>query len=184
MNIQDFWDKAVKKTEIIRPRVTPLHTHDVTHLPYISLSESAVNTGDTVVRRGEVTVEKPAIVLPYNAPQFEGFDFEKEMHTDGAGRGRFETVPYFFLLRGIQFPAMKYNNKSYSVDVYEGSLSQAIQHHKATLQQSENVRTGLIAGPEDCWQFSVILFVCSQVARSADGDIKRLLDDMRRFDRS
>ena len=52
------------------------------------------------------------------------------------------------------------------------------------LQQHENVHSGLIAGPEDCWQFSVILFVCSQVARSADGDIKRLLDDMERFERS
>ena len=178
MNIQEFWEKAVRKTEIVRPRVTPLHTHAVTHLPYISLSESAVNSGDTVVRRGEVMVEKPSIVLPYNLPQFEGFDFENQMHVNE------DLFKSFLLVRGVQFPAMKYNNKSYSVDVYEGGLSKAIEHHKVLLQQQENVHSGLIAGPEDCWQFSVILFVCSQVSRSADGDIKRLLDDMGRFERS
>lgn len=178
MNIQDSWDKAVKKTEIVRPRVTPLSTFSVTHLPYVCLSESAVNSGDTVVRRGEVLVEKPSIVLPYNMPQFEGFDFEKEMHVNE------DLFKSFLLVRGVQFPALKYNNKSHSIDVYEGGLSKAIEHHKTMLQQSENVHTGLIAGPEDIWQFSVILFVCSQVARSVDGDVKRLLDDMGRFDRS
>ncbi len=178
MNIQDIWEKAVKKTEIIRPRVTPLSSYDVTHLPYVCLSESAVNTGDTVVRRGEVMVQKPTIVLPHNMPQFEGFDFEKEMQVNE------DLFRSFLLVRGVQFPAMKYNNKSYSVDVHEGSLSKAIEHHKTLLQRHENVHTGLIAGPEDCWQFSVILFVCSQIARSADGDIRRLLDDMGRFDRS
>jgi hypothetical protein len=172
VNIQDSWEKAVKKTEIIRPRVSGLSTISVTHLPYVCLSESAVNAGDTVVRRGEVLVQKPSIVLPFNMPQFEGFDFEKEMHVNE------ELFKSFLLVRGVQFPALKYNNKSHSIDVHEGGLSKAIEYYKAMLQQSENVHTGLIAGPEDCWQFSVILFICSQVVRSADGDIKRLLDDM------
>ena len=170
MNIQDAWDKAVRKTEIVRPRVLPLQTHSVTRLPYICLSESSVNPGDTAVRRGEVIVEKPAIVLPQNLPQFEGFDLEKEMHVNE------DLFKSFLLVRGVQFPAMKYNNKNSSVDVFEGGLSKAIERYKKDLQQSENVHTGLIAGPEDCWQFSVLLFVCSQVARSADGDIRRLLD--------
>ena len=178
MNIQEMWDKAVRKTEIVRPRVTPLHTYQVTHLPYIALAESSVNQGDTVVRRGEVSVERPAIVLPHNLPQFEGFDFEKEMHVNE------DLFKSFLLVRGVQFPAMKYNNKSFSVDVHEGGLSKAIERYKQDLQQSENVHTGLIAGPEDCWQFSVILFVCTLMARSATGDIKRLLDDMGRFERS
>ena len=178
MNMQEIWEKAVKKTEIVRPRVMPLSAHSVTHLPYICLSESAVNAGDTVVRRGEITVEKPMIVLPQNMPQFEGFDFEKEMNVNE------DLFKSFLLVRGVQFPAMKFNNKSYSVDVFEGGLSKAIEHHKNLLQQHENVHTGLVAGPEDCWQFSIVLFICSQIARSASGDIKRLLDDMGRFERS
>lgn len=178
MNIQDIWEKAVKKTEIIRPRVAPLSTYAATQVPYISLSESAVNNGDTVVRRGEVNVERPAILTPFNLPQFDGFDFEKEMKINE------DFFKSFLLVRGVQFPAMKFNNRNHSVDVYEGGLSKAIEHHKALLQQSENVHTGLVAGPEDCWQFSILLFVCGQMAKSADGDIKRLRDDMNKFERS
>ena len=178
MSVQDMWDKAVKKTEIIRPRVLPLHSHDITHLPYICLSESAVNVGDTAVRKGEVRVEKPSIVLPFNAPQFAGFDFEQ------GDLGNEELFKSFLLVRGVQMPGLRYSNKSDSLDVQEGSLSKAIEHFKKELQKSENVHTGLIAGPEDCWQFSVLLFVCSQVVRSADGDIRKLMDDMRRFERS
>ena len=178
MNPSELWGKAVRKTEIVRPRVLSLETHNVTHLPYICLSESSVNAGDTAVRKGEVLVERPSIVLPFNAPQFAGFDFEKEMNVNE------EFFKSFLLVRGVQFPAMKYNNKSHSLDVHEGSLSRSIDHFKAELQKTENVHSGLIAGPEDCWQFSVLLFVCSQVVRSADGDIRKLMDDMRRFERS
>lgn len=175
MNIQDLWEKAIKKTEIVRPRVTPLSSYDVTHLPYVCLSESVVNKGDTVVRRGEITVQKPTIIMPHNLPQFEGFEFEKEMDVNE------DLFRSFLLVRGVQFPPMKYNNKSYSVDIEEGSLSKAIENHKALLQQHENVHTGLIASPEDCWQFSVLIFVCTQVAKSADTDIRRFMDDMGRF---
>ena len=178
MSIQEIWDKAVRKTEIVRPRVVPLHSNDVTRLPYICLSESSINEGDTAVRRGEVLVEKPSIVLPFNAPQFAGFDFEK------GDLGNEELFKSFLLVRGVQMPGMRYNNRSSSLDVHEGSLSRAIEYFKKELQKTENVHTGLIAGPEDCWQFSVLLFVCSQVIRSADGDIRKLMDDMRRFERS
>ena len=32
MNIQDAWEKAVRKTEVVRPRVQPLATFAATHL--------------------------------------------------------------------------------------------------------------------------------------------------------
>src|SRR3989338_524801 len=176
MNIQDSWEKALRKTEIIRPRVQPLHTYATTQLPYLCLSESKINSGDTAVRKGEVLVEKPAIILPQNMPQFEGFDFEKDMHINE------NFLKTFFLVRGMSFPSMKYNNKTASLDVYEGSLSKAIEHYSAMMQREENVHTGLIMGPEECWQFSVIIFACGQAARSAGGDIRRLFEDWGRQD--
>jgi hypothetical protein len=57
MNIQEGWEKALKTTQIIRARAQSLETYSATQLPYIFLAESAVNSGDTVVRRGEVMVE-------------------------------------------------------------------------------------------------------------------------------
>ena len=171
MNIQDAWEKALKRTEIIRPRVQPLHTFEATLLPYIFLAESRVNSGDTVVRKGEIRVEKPAIVLPMNLPQFEGFEFEEDLQMNE------DILKSFFLVRGVTFPSMKYNNKVDSLDVFEGRVPKALEHYANHLQREENVHTGLITGSEEIWQFSVLVFICDQVAKSADGDFRKLFED-------
>ena len=75
MKAYENWEKALKKTEIIRPRIQSMMTFSETSMPYILLSESSINMGDTVVRKGEVVVERPTLILPPNIPQFEGFEF-------------------------------------------------------------------------------------------------------------
>src|SRR3989338_4549787 len=101
MDLQANWEKALKKTEIVRPRVKPLHTFEDTELPYIFISKSLVNQGDTVVRKGKVMANRPTLILPHQIPQLFGFDFEKEMGISE------DTVVNFFLLRGIHFPSLK-----------------------------------------------------------------------------
>lgn len=174
MNFQEGWEKALRETEIIRSRVKPLATFEATRLPYIFLAESQLNVGDTIVRKGEVLVEKPAIILPNHLPQFDGFDFEKEF-SSGA-----DFLNTFFMIRGIHFPSLHYNNKVNSLDVFEDQLKKAADHFSADLQRREDIHTGLLIGPEECWQFSVVIFICHQILRQADGDIKKLLDDYRK----
>ncbi len=176
MDIQELWEKALKETEIIRPRIQPLMTFESTRLPYFFLAESALNAGDTVLRKGEVIVEKPSLILPSDLPQFEGFDFEKNI------RANQDILTHFLLLRGVRFPSLRYNNKIESLEVYEGKLSKAIADYSKQLAQAENVSTGLLIGPEEAWQFSVLIFICTQVARSADRDIQKLLEAWRRKD--
>ena len=170
MDIEKTWEKALKYTEIIRPRVEPLHTFKTTHLPYVFLAESSVNEGDCVVRKGEVLVEKPSIILPPDSPQLEGFDFKD------VSRHQQDMIINFFLVRGIGFPSLKYNNKTYSLDIFEGRLSKAIKKYTHELQKEENVTSGLVIGPEDCWQFSVLIFVGMQILRSTDNDIKNIMN--------
>jgi hypothetical protein len=172
MNIQELWEKAVRDTRIIRPRLKALSTYTSTDLPYIFLSESLVNRGDTVVRKGKVSVEKPTLILPYNIPQFEGFDFEKELKLNQ------DTVINFLLVRGIRFPSFKYSHSASSVDVFEGHLKKAIAQFSDDLSRKEDIEGGLITGPDDSWPFSVLIFVCGQVVRQAPNDIKRLFDDL------
>lgn len=174
MDIQERWEKAVKHTEIIRSRITPLLTFHTTELPYIFLAESDINVGDTVVRKGRVNVEKPSIILPGDIAQFEGFEFEKDYSISH------DMITTFLLVRGVRFPSLKYSNQVCEIDVYEGSLQKAIDLYSDHLQKSEDVHSGLIVGPEDCWQFSVLIFVCGMVARSANEDIRRILDDFRK----
>ncbi len=171
MNIQDYWEKALKHTEIVRPRIQPLSIDAATQMPYVFLAESAIHTGDTVVRRGEVTVEKPSLILPSDQPQLEGFEAEDQSAWNTEG------MINFLFVRGVRFPSFKYHNKVELLDIYEGKLKQAVDHHLKILQEKENLSTGLVIGPEDCWQFSLLIFIASQASRQAESDIRRLWDN-------
>lgn len=174
MDIEKIWEKALRNTEIIRSRIQLLKTSADTHVPYILLSESTVNEGDTVVRKGELVVQKPALIIPPHHPIFNGFEFDEAASVDQ------DSFVNFLLVRGIQLPSMMYDNKTSFLEVFEGGLSKAIKHYNETLRQTENTHVGLVKGPEDCWQFSLIIFICAQVARNADHDIRKLMDEYRK----
>jgi hypothetical protein len=173
MDIEQLWEKAQEKTEVIRGRVRALPTFERTSVPYIFLAESAVNEGSTVVRFGKIIIDKPMILLPEDLPQFEGFDFEKEYNIEqGALR-------MFFLMRGIRFPSLKYNNSIERLEVEDKPLAKCVEKYKKKLESKENVNTALILGPEDCWKFSILLYMGSLVGRSAKNDIMNFIDRFR-----
>ena len=174
MDIQQAFEKALKETEIIRSRVLSLQTFSDTHVPYILLSVSAINTGDTVVRRGEVLVQKPSLILPPNIPQLEGFEMDDESVLDT------DTMINLLLVRGISLPSMKYNNQTSSLDIFEGQLDEAIKHYNDHLQVHENTTTGLLTGPQEVWPLSLMIFICGQVAKNSSVDIRKLLDQWHR----
>ena len=169
MDLENIWAKALKDTEILRARVQSLSVESSTSVPYILLSESSINTNDTVVRRGEILVEKPLLMIPPHNPQLMGFDFEKDTGVSD------NSIVNFLLIRGIALPSLRYDNRTMTLDIYEGSMSECIRHYQDSLQRVENTTTGLIRAPEDAWQFSLLIFVCSQIIRNADMDIRAML---------
>jgi len=174
MDLQEMWEKALEQTKIIKHSAVRLSTIRATRLPYTYLAESLVNIGDTVVRKGKVVVHKPSIILPANFPQFEGFDFRDEHHVDE------EAIRTFLMVRGVSFPSFKYDNQVASLNVFEGSLQTTIDHYSNKLAWKEDIDTALIIGPDDCWQFSVLIFAASMVSKSAPDDIERFFDELRK----
>lgn len=172
MDLQELWTKALKETEIIRSRATELATFETTALPYIFLAESSINAGDTVVRKGHVLVERPSLILP--SAQFQGFAFED------AVRASEDAIMNFLLLRGIRFPSLRYRHELSSLDVREGSLQDAITQFTDSLTRAEDIQTGLVAGPEEAWPFSILILVGACISRSAEGDVRRLLEEWRK----
>jgi len=177
MDIQALWEQALKQTEILRMRLQDLSAVETTAVPYIFLAESSLNQGDTVVRRGHVLVERPSIVLPSFSPQFEGFEFDPALHLNA------DTLSTFLLVRGIQFPSLKYRHQLSSLDVVERSLHKASDDFKQQLTMAEDIKTGLVLGPEAAWQFSLLILVGALVIRSAQGDLRRILDEWRKRSR-
>jgi hypothetical protein len=177
MELYELWERARKHTEIIRLRAHELSTFSSTTVPYVFLGESSVNAGNTVVRSGQVVIERPAIILPSLSPQFEGFEFDPELHLSD------DAVATFLLVRGIQFPSLKYRHHVSSLDVFEDSLQRAIEHYTHRFTMAEDLATGLVVGLEEAWQFSVLLLVGALVVRSAEGDLRRILEERRRRQR-
>ena len=155
-------------------RLQDLATFEATAMPYVFLAESSVNAGDTIVRTGQVLVERPAIILPNFSPQFEGFEFDPAMHLSE------HALSTFLLMRGVQFPSLKYRHELSSLEVLEQSLQQAIDQFGRQLTMAEDIKTGLVVGPEEAWQFSVLILVGALVTRSAQGDLRRILDEWKK----
>jgi len=174
MNLYEKWGKATEETRILRFRLPNLLSFEATILSYISLAESTINAGDTVVRKGKVVVQKPLLILPPNLPQFEGFEFEDDYQLNN------DEIRRFLLMRGVSFPSLKYRNETYNVDVYEGCLNKAIEYFSLRMEKREDIHSGLIAGPEDCWQFSVLIYVAALTSRSAPEDFRRILNNLRK----
>lgn len=177
MDIRNLWDKALAKTEILRARIKPLSSIHVTKVPYIFLAESSINVGDVIVRKGQIEIEKPALFLPDSLPQFEGFEFA-ETAIDP------KHLEAFFMVRGLRFPSLRYHHDVESLDLFEGSLREASKYYLGQLQRTEDIETGLVLGPDDSWQFSLILLICSQIESSAEADFRAILEEWRRKSKS
>jgi hypothetical protein len=174
MNLQDAWEKATNETELIRCRRNILSACRTEELSYIFLSESEVNIGDTLVRRGKVLVHKPSIILPHYCPQFEGFGFDEEFDLNN------EMVKTFLLVRGVTFPSLEFTNEIAGMDLHEDYIDDAIDFYLDEFERTEDIDTSLLSGPGDCYQFSILVFVAAMVGRSASSDLEKLMQDMRK----
>jgi hypothetical protein len=158
---------ASQRTNIIRARKNPLYTFGATRLPYVCLSDSARNTGDVVLRRGEVTASRPSISVPGQAAEFEGFDF-----------GGDKAFPVF-LARQIEMPIAKYINKSEGATDERGPLEASIEKVVNQLDRDNDIRTAVLVAPDNVWTLSVLLYIGSQVVRSAPANIAEALERMK-----
>ena len=171
MDMQEQWEQAVRETEIVRSRVLPLSATQATRLPYRFLAESSLNAGDTVVRTGQVVVTKPWIALPTGTPHLEGFSMDEARPIDP------DFLVNFLLVRGISFPSLRYRHELSTLEVREGPLADAVAQYRRQLEEREDVTCGLLVGPENLWQWSVLIFVATLIGRSAHDDLRRLLGD-------
>ena len=86
----------------------------------------------------------------------------------------------FLLMRGIKLPSLRYSNTVEELDLDEASLGKNADKYRKQLERQEDVSTALILGPEDSWQFSVLLYIASLIGRCARSDIMNLMDKMYR----
>ena len=170
MEMEEAFKLAQEDTKFIKERKNLLYTFGATRLPYICISQDRENADFVTVRSGEVLADKPQIAIPGEMFSFEGFEELKEM---------FEDEPFVALARRISIPPSKYVNKAESTERAPAPMSEVIQRVVNKLENDNDVRTGVISAPDQVWSLSVLLYVGSQVARSAQSNVQEHFEHMR-----
>ncbi|MDR1533805.1 MAG: hypothetical protein LBU64_01700 [Planctomycetota bacterium] len=170
MEMEEAFRLAQSNTRFIKERKNLLYTFGATRLPYICLSQAIDNLESVNIRRGEVTADKPKIAIPGEDFSFEGF--EKPEQTWGEPMA-------VLLARHITLPPSKYINKQGAMIREQGPLSAAIERVINRLENDNDVRTGVIAAPDQVWNLSVLLYAGSQVARSASANVQEHFEHLR-----
>lgn len=172
IDLDKKWKEALKKTKIVRSRYAKLNTFSKTVLPYILVSKSLVNVNSTVVREGKVEVSPVMIHLPDGSPIFNGFNFfETTEYSE-------EVVKTFLLIRGIKLPSLKYSNEEVKLDVIEKGVEEVVKEYQQKLACREDLETAIIVGLGDVWQFSLLVYILSNIARSAESDVRNIFSSL------
>lgn len=160
---------AMEQTKIHRARKSSLYTFGTTRLPYLFSAKSAVNTGETVVRSGEIVTDKPALILPETAPTFSGFP---------ADEGEMRRMSVMFG-RMFRFPVLRYHNSAESMEVVTGEMERIVEAQLDKLDKEGNSRTAVISGLEDCWYISLIIYAGEMMQKSAPDNLKEMMEHHR-----
>jgi len=157
MELHEAFQKALHTTQILRCRQPNLFFASETVLPFVLLSESVMNDGDTVVRTGKVTVDRPTIIVPGEDVMFEGFEDEDQQ------------FQFKMLGRMVKLPRGKYSLNDCKMEVIERSIARAVDEWRRELD--DDAETGLCVCSPDIWQLSVVVYVGNMVVRSAGSDL-------------
>ncbi|PCJ62052.1 MAG: hypothetical protein COA79_05030 [Planctomycetota bacterium] len=161
---------AVHSTHIIRERKNDLFTFGNTKLPYTLVADSAINKGSSIVRTGEVVVEKPQIVIANGDNSvFEGFDLEDDSID-------LNQVRFALMSRGISFPQMNYKNSTNHLEVLNDKSKVIIDRMMNDFEDENDSRSALIQCREDLWGLSLFHYVLGQVIKSSSSNIKEYME--------
>ncbi len=175
MEMEDAFKLAQEDTRFVKERKNLLYTFGATRLPYVCVSQDEGNADFVTVRSGEVLADKPQIAVPGDMFSFEGFEELRELF----GGEAFGAEPFVTLARRISIPPSKYVNRPDATERKPGPLAEALERIVSRLENDNDVRTGVISAPERVWSLSVLLYVGSQVARSAPSNVREHFEHMR-----
>lgn len=161
--------EAVRNTKILRARKNYLFTFGNTRLPYVMVANSLINAGSSVIRTGEVVVEKPQIIISNDSSAFEGFDIDRSLVD-------IDQVKFALMSRGISFPQMNYKNSTQFLEVVSDKLEVIIERQMNQFEDANDSRVGLIQCREDTWNLSLLHYVLTQVIRSSTSNMQEYLE--------
>lgn len=157
--------RAIEKTQVVRPPKQDLATFGVTNIRYYLVTEPSYSdleaisgrVVETVVREGRVVAEKPKIVTPfYLANMFEGFEHGKEYAE--------------FIMRryGPHEPGLlyQYRNEAKDVNIVSGSVEEVLGRLNQAVDSDNDPLSAIVRGVDEMWDVS-LMKLAHDVARQS-----------------
>ncbi len=157
MDMDERFEEAMQKTELIRAPRRRLSTFGSTTLEYYVVTELTEQM--SAVRDGKVQAERPRIVTPYYLLHVEGFS---------------EDAKRFLRMMAQESPHepgifYAYRNVPNTMQVVYEPLGVVVGNLSARLDSEERTLSAIIRGVEDMWDLAVMMFIYDLTQRAAGG---------------
>ena len=157
---RDAWDTV----RIERPVNYSLFTFGHSDLLYFLVTH-AESAGMVSVRKGQVRIDRPKIITPYNArPEFQNF-FDSE---DG------EDYIEFLLSRTAAFGNLKISNESGPAKIVTDTVDEAVAKLNVQLDDEEEEHVAILSAPPMLAGMAVLRYTAERVMSSAPDNIQEL----------
>lgn len=170
---RDKFEECWRATEVIREYQRMLFTFGDMEVPYVLVTEHGRFKDRAVIRKGVVMLQRPQILLPpyYAGLRFqEGFEHADAMPPEAA-----------FLLRAMQLPYSQISNRLIASEYMEyGDLKSVLDKFEAEMESQDDTETGLIKGPPEGADISLMRYSLGLAVKSAPGNVREFFEHLRR----
>lgn len=156
---EDIW-YAARSTRIVYMPPKLLETFGESCVHYLVVSEDMDRPGKLNLRSGIVTAERPRIVTPayFRQRAVENFNEDAQKYFDEILS---KEVNARFLEYGLRF-----GKKDFQVETVSGNSMEIAEQAAADAQDTLEKLQGVIIGPDDAWEVSLMHFITLLVQRS------------------
>ena len=156
--------EAWEAVQIARPVQRSLFTFGESVLPYFLVCSGESPDQAVSSRQGEVKIDRPMIITPYNAhPEFRNF-FEQDD----------EGLIEFLLARSAAFSNLKFDNRSGPERIVSDSIEEIIARLNRQLDDEEDEDVAILTAPVQLAGVAVLRYTAERVWSSAPDNVQEL----------
>ncbi len=160
-HLREIWDSV----RIVRPVPYTLFTFGSSDLLYYLVVGAEHPQNPVQVTQGKVSVTRPLIISPYNAPPefqnfFEGEDYDSAMN--------------FLMARTAAFSNLRFENQRQREELISDSIEEVVARLNRKLDDEDEDRVAILTAPYSLGPLAVLKYTTERIIESTPGNLREL----------
>ena len=164
---EDIWF-AARSTKIVYMPHKLLETFGASRVEYLVVSEDLDRPGALTIRTGEVTAERPRIITPAYFARRLTDNFGED-----ARRYLEEVVSRDVNARFLEY-GLRFGKNEHKEEHVSGNPMEVAEQAAAEAQDNWEALRGVLVGPDDAWEVSLMHFLTEMVRKSLPAHARNL----------